>query len=70
MGARGRAESLSDSEDVSFVEDSVGICGSASQLSVGVVGNGTSLDVLLLKGGRNSWMLEFEIHSNDEVCLV
>ena len=48
VGAPGRTESLSDSE-VSF--DFLGTCRSYSEFSVVVVGKGTSLDVVLLKGG-------------------
>jgi hypothetical protein len=51
MGALGRTESLLDSEDVSFDEDSVGTCRSDSEFSV-AVGNGTPLDAVLLKGGH------------------
>ena len=50
VGAPGRTESLSDSE-VSFDEDFLGTCRSYSGFSVVVVGKGTSLDVVLLKGG-------------------
>lgn len=45
VGAPGRTESLSDSEDVSFDEDFVGTCRSKSELSVVVVRK------VVLKGG-------------------
>jgi hypothetical protein len=51
MGALGRAESWLDSEDLSFDEDSVGTCRSESEFSVVAVGDGTPLDIVLLKGG-------------------